>query len=114
MTVYADTSETNPEQENKQKKVGNENVEQNNCAQNLINSETEDNCKNINGDDGDMNNNYTNFLLTRTYLYIMFQQTKLKRLFTFLSTAASHLEQHDGPPGAGLDYEGECDGRSLT
>ena len=46
--AYADKSETNPDQENKQKNVGSGNAEQNNCAQNLINAGAARNCRNIN------------------------------------------------------------------
>ena len=116
MTVYADTSETNPDQENKQKNVGSGNAEQNNCAQNLINAGADDNCRNINGGDGGMNGGGGNGppdgeLVTICHV----SASGVERTMDLpASAAASHLEQHDGPPGAGLDYEGECDGRSLT
>jgi hypothetical protein len=62
------------------------------------------------GDNGDGDNGDNGELVTICHVSASGNEIEM----TLPENAANaHLEQHDGPPGSGPDYEGECDGRSL-
>lgn len=116
IAVYADETETSTDQSLAQKNVGSGDAANFNCAENLIKAGVgEQDCDFGGGDDG-MNGGGGNGppdgeLVTICHVSASGNEIELN---IPQNAAEAHLEQHDGPPGAGPDYEGPCTGQSLT
>jgi hypothetical protein len=114
MSAYAssdgDESETNTEQGLKQKNVGSGESTNFNCGENSIDGGFIDAqlCGTVGEDGGDGDGDGG---VRVDICHVSASGNEIDQSLP-PSAAASHLAQHDGPPGSGPDYLGECDGRT--
>ena len=114
MLVYADDTETSTDQDVRQKNTGSGDSANFNCAENLIKAGVDEQaCEFGNGGDGGMNGGGGGNGELVDICHVSASGNEID-LSLPPNAAEAHLEQHDGPPGAGPDYEGNCDGRTLT